>query len=124
MTKFSITEVFPFLSTFVSSRNVEDPEFERGMTRFLAEKPGIHDLAESEFDREEVGYGPEGTKRETILRKFDKKYRKLISRVHNHESDPLRELGPGIATYHQMLCLLMALFVMLALLHYPVLKIY
>ena len=91
---------------------------------FLKEKPGKHEYEESEFDRDEIGYGPEGTKRETILRRFDKKYRKMISRIHNHEADPLRELGPGVATYHQLLCLLLVLFLMLALLHYPVLQIY
>ena len=75
MTKFSLTEVFPFLSTFGARREttVDDPEFEKGMTMFLKEKPGKHEYEEREFDRDEIGYGPEGTKREPILTRFDKK---------------------------------------------------
>lgn len=40
------------------------------------------------------------TKRVALLKEFDKKYRKVIKRIHNKEEDPLRELGPGISTYH------------------------
>lgn len=36
--------------------------------------------------------------------------------------DPLRELGPGISTYHQLLVMLFALFAVLAFLHIPVIK--
>ena len=52
---------------------------------------------------------------------MDKKYAKLIKKLHDAESDPLRQLGPGISTYHQFLLLLFALFFVLTLLHIPVL---
>ena len=48
----------------------------------------------------------------------------MIKKLHNTESDPLRELGPGISTYHQFLLLLMTLFMMLTLLHVPVMQVY
>ena len=40
----------------------------------------------------------------------------------SRSNDPLRELGPGISTYHQLLVMLFALFTILSLLHIPVLR--
>jgi hypothetical protein len=64
------------------------------------------------------------TKRLEILKQNDRKYKKVIKKIHNKDTDPLRELGPGISTYHQLLLLLMTLFMMLTLLHVPVMQIY
>ena len=36
--------------------------------------------------------------------------------------DPLRELGPGISSYHQLLMMLFALFFILTLIHIPVMN--
>ena len=36
--------------------------------------------------------------------------------------DPLKELGPGISSYHQLLMMLFALFFILTLIHIPVLN--
>lgn len=57
-----------------------------------------------------------------MLKTFDKKYQKIIKKI--HDEDPLRELGPGIVTYHQLLVLMMALFFVLMLLHIPVYHTY
>jgi hypothetical protein len=64
------------------------------------------------------------TRRIALLKEFDRKYKKVIKGIHNQEEDPLRELGPGISTYHQLLMLLFLLFLMLTLIHIPVMNMY
>ena len=51
-------------------------------------------------------------------------FKKVIKKIHNKDEDPLRELGPGISTYHQLLLLLFVLFLMLSLIHIPVMGLY
>ena len=38
--------------------------------------------------------------------------------------EPLKELGPGISTYHSLLVVLIFVFLVLSLLHIPVLRTY
>ena len=62
------------------------------------------------------------TRKESLIKTFDRKYEKILKKI--HDEDPLKELGPGIVTYHQLLMLMMALFFVLTLLHIPVYHIY
>ena len=55
-----------------------------------------------------------------MLKAFDRKFKQVINKLHKEDGDPLRELGPGISTYHQLLLLLVILFFFLTVLHIPV----
>lgn len=49
------------------------------------------------------------------------KSRRLFERLHGSE-DPLKELGSGISTYHQLLITLFCLFLVLCIMHAPVIE--
>lgn len=49
--------------------------------------------------------------------------KKIFQKIQASE-DPLRELGPGISTYHQLLIKLFILFLLLLLIHLPVMNIF
>ena len=45
----------------------------------------------------------------------------LLEKLHS-SSDPIKELGSGIVTYHQLLLSLILLFLVLSIIHIPVMK--
>ena len=63
------------------------------MNKFLGKDPAKDQISPRKLN-------DEITKRLEILKQNDRKYKKVIKKLHNTESDPLRELGPGISTYH------------------------
>jgi hypothetical protein len=75
-----------------------------------------------------------GTKGITALKELENlalknKLTKSITNKSEHiikqiarSDDPLRELGPGISSYHQLLMMLFALFFILTLIHIPVMN--
>ena len=75
-------------------------------------------------DGSTVAYDSNRTRRLNTLKEFDRKYARLIKKIHNTDVDPLRQLGPGISTYHQLLLMLFVLFFILTVLHIPVLQLY
>ena len=64
------------------------------------------------------------TRRKIRLKSFDKKFKQIIKKIHDDDADPLRELGPGITSYHQLLIMLFVLFFFLTILHVPISNIY
>lgn len=59
------------------------------------------------------------TLRNKYVEGITKNSQNVLKKIHSSD-DPLRELGPGISTYHQLLIMLFGLFSVLALLHIPV----
>lgn len=57
----------------------------------------------------------------TIKSRLVKNSEKVLSKIHSSD-DPLRELGPGISTYHQLLVMLFVLFFVLACMHIPIIN--
>ena len=57
----------------------------------------------------------------TIKSKLVKNSEKVLKNIHSSD-DPLKELGPGISTYHQLLVMLFALFFVLTILHIPLIN--
>ena len=57
----------------------------------------------------------------TIKSRLVKNSEKVLQNIHASD-DPLKELGPGISTYHQLLIMLFALFLVLTLMHIPVIQ--
>lgn len=63
------------------------------------------------------------TLKNRYLSSFAKQSNKILYRIHSSD-DPMKELGPGISTYHQLLVTLFCLFLILSLLHIPVIRIF
>ena len=61
------------------------------------------------------------TYKSKLVRNFMKNGKRFFNRMQSSD-EPMRELGPGISSYHQLLLLLTLLFVVLSLLHIPVLS--
>lgn len=57
----------------------------------------------------------------TIKSRLVKNSEKVIAKLHGSD-DPLRELGPGISTYHQLLTMLFILFLILTCMHVPIMR--
>lgn len=55
-----------------------------------------------------------------IFKKFNNNTRKFMKRLQNSD-DPIKELGPGISTFHSLMTLLFLLFIILGCIHIPVL---
>jgi len=55
-----------------------------------------------------------------VFKKFNNNTRKFMKRLQNSD-DPIKELGPGISTFHSLMMLLFLLFVILGCIHIPVL---
>ena len=58
-----------------------------------------------------------------IFKKFNNNTRKFMKRLQNSD-DPIKELGPGISTFHSLMTLLFLLFIILGCIHIPVLQIF
>ena len=54
-------------------------------------------------------------------REMEKHTKNILKQIGSSD-DPLRELGPGISSYHQLLVILFGLFFILTLMHIPALK--
>lgn len=63
------------------------------------------------------------TLKNKYLHSFAKQSNKVLYRIHSSD-DPMKELGPGISAYHQMLVTLFVLFLILFVFHLPVMSIY
>lgn len=57
------------------------------------------------------------------LKKFARNSKNALNKIHSSD-DPLKELGPGISSYHQLLVMLFGLFVVLTLIHIPLYNSY
>ena len=56
-----------------------------------------------------------------LLAKMNYKSQKFASKIHS-SADPIKELGIGISTYHQLLIMLFCLFFLICLMHIPVIR--
>lgn len=63
------------------------------------------------------------TLKNKYLQNIAKQSNKVLYRIHSSD-DPMKELGPGISAYHQLLVTLFVLFFILFILHLPVMGIY
>lgn len=57
------------------------------------------------------------------MRELDKKKDQLLEAIKDKE-DPLKELGPGINSFHWLMTRLFAIFIILYLIHIPCMNIY
>jgi hypothetical protein len=89
----SFSQVFPTFGFLGKKKS--NVVYKQNLQKFLKKDP-----AKSQIHDREKNMHTELTKRLEILKANDRKYKKVINKIHNSDSDPLRELGPGISTYH------------------------
>ena len=57
------------------------------------------------------------------LRTLAKSSQKVLTNIHSSD-DPIKELGPGVSSYHQLLTVLFCLFLILSILNVPLINKY